>query len=88
MENSKNEGDEENVDTPSSESKDSGESTLSQKEHITQSLEQRNLSPDKNDSSITLEFGDIIELIAPSNEEIHEMTALITYIDNEKIKMI
>lgn len=38
--------------------------------------------------SITLELGDIIEIIAPSNHEIHEITALIAYIDARKIKMI
>jgi len=37
---------------------------------------------------ITLQLGDIVEIIAPTNEEIHQMTALITYIDNEKIKLV
>jgi tRNA U34 5-carboxymethylaminomethyl modifying GTPase MnmE/TrmE len=37
---------------------------------------------------ITLQLGDIIEIVAPTNEEIHQMTALITYIDNEKIKLV
>ena len=40
------------------------------------------------DDSITLELGDIIEIISPSNNELHEITALITYIDPEKIKLI
>jgi len=67
----------------------SDETTLpSEKDVVEQSLETRNLSPDKLDKSITLEFGDIIEIIAPTNPEIHEMSALITYIDNEKIKLI
>lgn len=73
----------ENINSPSEE-----DSPLSQRETVVQSLEQRNLSPEKYDSSITLEFGDIIEIIAPTNPEIHEMSALITYIDNDKIKMI
>ena len=30
---------------------------------------------------ITLELGDIIEIVSPSNDELHEMTFLITYID-------
>ena len=64
------------------------DSPLSQKENVVQSLEQRTLSPEKYDTSITLEFGDIIEIIAPTNPEIHEMSALITYIDSEKIKLI
>ena len=56
----------------------SEDSPLSQRETVVQSLEKRSLTPDKTDSSITLEFGDIIEIIAPSNPEIHEMSALIT----------
>ena len=39
-------------------------------------------------SSITLELGDIIEIIAPSNLDIHEMNALIMYIDEHKIKVV
>jgi hypothetical protein len=39
-------------------------------------------------NSITLELGDIIEIVAPSNTDIHEMTAIISYIDTEKIKLI
>jgi len=76
------------IDSSEVESNSDNDSPLSQKETVVQSLETRNLSPDKPDTSITLEFGDIIELIAPTNPEIHEMSALITYIDNEKIKMI
>ena len=38
--------------------------------------------------SIALELGDIIEIISPPNEEIHENTFLISYIDNQKIKMV
>jgi hypothetical protein len=45
-------------------------------------------SPTNNSSSITLELGDIIEIISPSNKELHEITALITYIDPTKIKLI
>lgn len=43
-------------------------------------------SPPKN--TLSLQLGDIIEIIAPTNEDIHQMTALITYIDDEKIKLI
>ena len=39
-------------------------------------------------ASVTLELGDIIEIIAPSNPDIHEMNALITYIDIHKLKLI
>jgi len=76
------------IESSEVESNSDNDSPLSQKETVVQSLETRNLSPDKPDTSITLEFGDIIEIIAPTNPEIHEMSALITYIDNEKIKMI
>ena len=39
-------------------------------------------------NSIRLELGDIIEIIAPANDAIHEITAIITYIDFYKIKLI
>jgi len=39
-------------------------------------------------SSVTLELGDIIEIIAPTNPDIHETTAIINYIDSQKIKII
>ena len=42
----------------------------------------------KSNNSIQLELGDIIELIAPSNNDIHQMTGVITYIDNNKISVI
>jgi hypothetical protein len=38
--------------------------------------------PVTNDNSVMLELGDIIEIIAPTNKDIHETTAYITYIDN------
>lgn len=38
-------------------------------------------------NSIALELGDIIEIVSPSNEEVHENTFLITYIDKQKIKL-
>ena len=41
-----------------------------------------------SNNSIQLELGDIIELVAPSNTDIHEMTGVITYIDNDKITVI
>ena len=53
-------------------------------------IEEMPISPDTNNSrnSIQLELGDIIETIAPSNNDIHEMTGLITYIDERKITLI
>ena len=41
-----------------------------------------------SDRSIQLELGDIVEIVAPTNNDIHEMTGLITYIDNSKISII
>lgn len=43
---------------------------------------------DNNDNTLVLELGDIIEIIAPANKDIHEMTAIITYIDNTKLLLI
>ena len=57
-----------------------------EKEIIVDSLEQRP-SPETS-SSVNLEFGDIIEIFAPTNPDINEMVAIITYIDNEKIKLV
>ena len=37
---------------------------------------------------ITLELGDIIEIVAPTNEDIHQMVAYIFYIDSHKIHII
>ena len=39
-------------------------------------------------SGLSLELGDIIEIIAPTNKDIHEMTAFISYIDNKKILVL
>jgi len=58
----------------------------SEKESITQSLEQRPSL--ENNSSVNLEYGDIIEIIAPTNPDIHEMVVMIIYIDNEKLRLI
>jgi len=70
------------------ESKNNNETNKqSEKEIITESLETR--SPNtENDLFINLELGDIIEIIAPTNSDINEMVVIITYIDNEKLKLI
>jgi hypothetical protein len=47
--------------------------------------ESANKSPN---SSLSLLLGDIIEITAPSNLDIHEMTCIIEYIDNKKIIVI
>lgn len=41
-----------------------------------------------NNLSIQLELGDIIEIMAPTNSEVHEITGLITYIDEKKISLV
>ena len=41
-----------------------------------------------SDRSIQLELGDIIEIIAPTNNDIHETTGLIMYIDDNKVSII
>jgi hypothetical protein len=72
---------------------------VSQKELIMQSLETpiRASDPDEDDeatnddnttASISLELGDILEIVAPTNPDIHETTVLITYIDAIKIKTV
>jgi len=65
----------------------------SQKENIIGELEPRPIyvagEPEEDDDgSIALQLGDIIEIYAPSNPDIHEVTAIITYIDETKIKLI
>ena len=42
----------------------------------------------QSNSSITLELGDIIELISPANDIMHESTVFIKYIDNNFIQLI
>jgi hypothetical protein len=44
--------------------------------------------PSLNKKQITLELGDIIEIIAPPNETLHENTFLIDYIDSDKMVLI
>jgi hypothetical protein len=50
--------------------------------------EYESLSEEKIGESITLELGDIIEINAPTNPDIHEMTFMIQYIDDEEIQII
>jgi hypothetical protein len=61
---------------------------LSEKELVEASLENPTKKVSKDNSSIALELGDIIEIIAPNNSEIHEMTGLIYYIDQTHINII
>lgn len=43
---------------------------------------------DINQYGVSLELGDIIEILAPSNEQLHQSTFLITYIDDSKLKLV
>ena len=36
----------------------------------------------------TFEYGDIVEIVSPSNNELHEMTFYINYIDSQKIQLL
>lgn len=63
------------------------ESLPTEKELITESLEQRSTDT-PTQASVNLEFGDIIEILAPTHPEIDEMVAMITYIDNQKITLV
>jgi hypothetical protein len=40
------------------------------------------------EKSLSFELGDIIHILAPSNPDIHEMSYLITYIDDDKMVLI
>lgn len=73
------------------EEKDLPEPLETEKELIIDSLEQRPaelVGGPEESSSVNLEFGDIIEILAPTNQDINEMVAIITYIDNDKIKLV
>ena len=48
----------------------------------------RNETINNNSPSIQLELGDIIEIMAPTNNDIHEITGLVSYIDQQKISLI
>jgi hypothetical protein len=55
-------------------------------ESIEQKLENPSETTSPNDTNnIMLELGDIVEINAPNNKDIHEVTAYITYIDKNKI---
>jgi len=43
---------------------------------------------EKETNDISLELGDIIEIVAPSNPNIHQMVAIIDYIDETKLYLI
>ena len=61
-------------------------SDLETEEKIEESLVDKS-SVDKS-SQLDVEYGDIIQLIAPSNSEYHEAIFFVNYIDNDKIKLI
>ena len=49
---------------------------------------EKKMDENTNKTGFQLELGDIIQIIAPSNEGLDEETFLITYIDESKIKII
>ena len=49
---------------------------------------QINLNDDSQNGSITLELGDIIEIISPNNNNYHEKTFIIKYIDQEYMELM
>lgn len=62
---------------------------LEKEEEYTKSaadIEEKNATTHKD--AITLELGDIIQIDAPSNPDIHESTFLVLYLDNEKINIM
>ena len=44
--------------------------------------------PNELNTSITFELGDIIEVISPANDTLHENSLYIKYIDNKHIRLI
>ena len=49
---------------------------------------QINLNDDSQNGSITLELGDIIEILSPNNNSYHEKTFIIKYIDQEYMELM
>ena len=49
---------------------------------------EQTIKPSLNKKQITLELGDIIEIIAPPNETLHENTFFIDYVDSKKMIII
>jgi hypothetical protein len=70
------------------ETNDSEDPNIEMKENIDKDLGESLETNSSPSNSLTLELGDIIEIIAPTNPDINEMTAIITYIDQQKIKLI
>ena len=50
---------------------------------ISEEKEQKEMEP----RGLSLDLGDIIEIIAPTNDQLHQSTFYITYIDDSKIKV-
>jgi len=52
------------------------------------SIADKNEIPNELNTSVTLELGDIIEVISPANDALHENSLYIKYIDNKHIRLI
>lgn len=46
------------------------------------------VSQQGGEQRFTFEYGDIVEIVSPSNDELHEMTFYINYIDLQKIQLL
>lgn len=47
-----------------------------------------NLHQIGGEQKFTFEYGDIVEIVSPSNNDLHEMTFYINYIDSQKIQLL
>lgn len=54
---------------------------------MSENSSEKNLEDSHSNKGITLELGDIIEIYAPSNSELHTNTFFITYLDDTKIRL-
>ena len=54
---------------------------------MSENSSEKNLVESHSNKGITLELGDIIEIYAPSNSELHTNTFFITYLDDTKIRL-
>ena len=51
-------------------------------------MENETIMINNDDHSVKLELGDIIQIVSPANEEYHEQTFMIEYIDEQNIRLI
>jgi hypothetical protein len=61
---------------------------INQQDNDDEEVVEQTTKPSLNKKQITLELGDIIEIIAPPNETLHENTFFIDYIDSKRMIII